>query len=185
MSIEELRTLLAPPSAPDCSSGDWEEVEGSLGLRFPADYREFISTYGSGTTGFLWVASPFSPERINGIPTAMAALLERQRELRESGMIDHPYAIYPEPGGLFPWGGTDNGDDLFWVTSKDGRPESWPVLIHATRDSEVEEHATGMVGFISQAISGQLQSELIPSNAFRRPARFFNRDEVAQGLHEG
>jgi hypothetical protein len=60
-AVEELRRLVPPPETPNGADGDWGACERDLGLRLPADYKEFISTYGSGTLCRLFeIPSPFS-----------------------------------------------------------------------------------------------------------------------------
>ena len=45
-----------------------------------------------------------------------------------------PFNIYPESNGIFPWGRTDNGDDLFWIT--EGKSDNWQIFVLSARDGE-------------------------------------------------
>src|SRR5262249_60436825 len=47
-----LRALAGPPPAGGAPV-DWASVHARLGFRLPADYREFIDTYGPGTFGAI------------------------------------------------------------------------------------------------------------------------------------
>jgi hypothetical protein len=50
-AIRKLTKILPPPSQPVEASGDWDEVERTLGTALPDDYKEFISLYGTGFIG--------------------------------------------------------------------------------------------------------------------------------------
>ena len=52
-----------------------------------------------------------------------------------------PYPVYPEPGGLLPWGGIRDGGYAFWLTGP-GEPVGWPVVLA----SEKCGHWTGSAG---------------------------------------
>lgn len=55
-----------------------------------------------------------------------AGWLDQERGSRNSKPEKCPYPFYPEPGGLLPWAGTDNGDRVCWLT--EGQPDGWTVV---------------------------------------------------------
>jgi hypothetical protein len=131
-----------------------------VGTRLPIDYVYFISSYGSGSiNNFLCVFNPFSSNRYINLVSQIPAVLSALRELREKFPQDFPYPLYFEPDGILPWGGSDDGDNYFWLTK--GSPDKWPVVT-VPRHAEVELFDMPMSIFIARALSGQLQSGAIP-----------------------
>jgi hypothetical protein len=51
---------------------------------------------------------------------------------------DFPRSLFPEEGGLLPWGVTDNGDILNWITSDN--PEKWSILVYDGRSGDAYEY---------------------------------------------
>ena len=93
----------------------------------------------------------------------MRQALGIQEVKRKFGDGEFPYPLYPENGGVLPWGGTDNGDQLYWVTN--GTPNEWTVLINEVRSSNFQEFDYSMTGFICAWIKGDIECELIPYDA--------------------
>lgn len=165
MSLERLKTILSVPDR-IYGSGDiskWKEAEKELGSKFPADYKEFISTYGTGgVCGFLWVYSPFSEnENLN--------FFIRSKEENDAYFIskqefpdDFPRSLFPEEGGLLPWGVTDNGDVLNWITSNN--PEEWSVLVYDGGTGESYEYKNSFTEFIFEILSGNINCNLFPDD---------------------
>lgn len=87
---------------------------------FPEDYKRFIDFHGEGGINeFLWILSPFSEnENLNSIEkfnVMKDAYISMQSEFPEQFSFD----FYNGKTGLFPWGITDNGDELFWNYKRD------------------------------------------------------------------
>ncbi|WP_406277710.1 SMI1/KNR4 family protein [Embleya sp. NBC_00896] len=119
--VARLRLLLPPP----VSGGDevdWEAVERETLLRFPADYREFVESYGGGEIDeYLSVSTPPVP----GSP--YGDLLDR---------VDPALANEDELGALLPEGDlpkllpftfSASGDVAFWL--REGAPDGWRVAV--------------------------------------------------------
>jgi hypothetical protein len=99
---ELLRVLQAPaePAEPALAE-DLDEAERQLGIRLPADYREFAALFGSGSIGgFLHIRNPSSRNEYIRLVDAHEAQVGVLHELRDSGAEELPYPIHPEPGGL-------------------------------------------------------------------------------------
>ena len=101
----------------------------SQGTCFPADFRGYLSYFGTGWLGdFFVIWNPFSKiEYMNWQQQSqetLRAFKEIQREFPE--FFGH-WIFYPEPGGLLPCGRTENGDTLFWVTKN--QPDRWTIAV--------------------------------------------------------
>ena len=87
-------------------------------------------------------------------------ILEADREIRDSFPDDVPEALFPEPGGLHPWAGTDNGDRLYWRT--EGNPDSWSVVVWESRGPQYEDYALTMSGFLVAWLQGDVRIPMFP-----------------------
>jgi hypothetical protein len=160
-TIDDLVALVPPPTNPVDASGDWKEIEDSLGLELPADFKSLIGHYGLGQfVDFITPLTPFGgPARLL---TSARCLLESERPFREANPDKCPYPYYPEAGGLLEWAGTDNGDRLCWVT--DGQPDTWTVVAWNPRGWYYDAHDTSAVGFLHGWLSGGLDTTVFSAN---------------------
>lgn len=59
--INNLISLISPPSQRTFDNSVWTTFESEGNLRLPNDFKEFISIYGGGAVdNFVWVLDPFS-----------------------------------------------------------------------------------------------------------------------------
>jgi hypothetical protein len=122
MAIEDLTAVIAPPENPRDTTGDWGRAESGLGIRYPADFRALIRTYGTGEfLNGLLVYNPLNAWCAGEIPKQ----LKKLRTMRDA--MELPIVIHPESPGLFLWGHDVNGNDFCWLT--DGPPDRWPVVL--------------------------------------------------------
>ena len=114
MSVEKLKKMIRPINEKSISENDWDGVQNEYGIKLPSDYKDIIRIYGAGAINdFLWFFSPFSiNENLN--------LLKRIDEIKNSyeymkdEFPDKEWlSFYNGESGIFPWGITDNGDELF------------------------------------------------------------------------
>lgn len=124
-AMDDLTRLIPAPKQP-VDTGDeqnWSNMEEKIGISLPTNYKNYISTYGSGQIGrFLWIYNPFSNNKNINLLAQSDIVLDALRTIKaEHGESVCPYPIFPEKDGLLPFGRTDNGDDLFWLTK--GNPE--------------------------------------------------------------
>lgn len=139
MTIERLKVLMPPPAAPVFSGSvkDWAAFNDKVGLSFPEDYFALSNIYGSGRflAGEFKIANPFDPDD-EGFATRE---LLTMRERKASAPDAVPYPIYPDPGGLYPFGIDGNGNTFLWLT--DGVSDGWPIACFNSEDySEVVNH---------------------------------------------
>ena len=109
---------------------DWAEIERTVGLRLPEDYKLFSESFPGGWfRRFVRVGKPDHPDgasqQLDGFAMSQ---LETLRAWRAEGHGEFPYPLYPEPGGLLPWGAVRAGGYGFWLTDPSDAPEGWPVV---------------------------------------------------------
>jgi hypothetical protein len=138
----------------------WPAVEESINLKLPGSYKTLIDLFGASSWGnFLQVLSPFDDGRLNFQHWAKQ-VLDADRVSRGQFPSHYPLPLYPEPGGILPWAGTDNGDALYFITA--GPADDWPTVIKGPRSPEFE------VSFLSPALlvhhfaAGTLRSTILP-----------------------
>jgi SMI1-KNR4 cell-wall len=164
MALDDLLAVMPAPGAPfEVPSADaWASIEQRIGATLPKDYKQFIEIYGSGQIAkFIWIFNPFSlNENLN---------LEKQIETQSqvlSELEGHgekvPYKSFPVPGGVLPFGVTDNGDLMFWETIGDS--SVWPVLINESRAPEWETFDMPMSKFLARILAGKLKPNIFPKN---------------------
>lgn len=147
---------------------DWEGVQRKLGLEFPAPYRELMDAYPSlWVDEYLLLLHPLRPA-VRGLVEEWGFYLERQARFGmpyrvkefdpatgETRSTERRYAYYPEPGGLFPWGETENLT-LCWLTDPD--PDQWTVVVC---DQVAHwRYLGGVTDFLADVLSRRLKCPL-------------------------
>jgi uncharacterized protein (TIGR02996 family) len=166
--IDELRRVLPPPKRPLNAVGNWAEVEQELGLRLPSDYKAFLSSYGSGTAGCIEIVSPLGlTQDVREWWANWSGLIGDLAEYEEV-----PYPVFPEPGGLLPFGTLGDVDLLTWRTI--GDPERWPFVYHDREQGFFEIKGLSAVEFILEAVTQRspLMIRLGSENGFDPPCEF-------------
>jgi hypothetical protein len=174
-TVEDLISLAPPPERRvDAGSlSQWTEVEHTLGIVLPDDYKLITNVYGTGDFNDLfYLFNPFSKIKgMNllwhaGIPDSLAKEkksrsahrrvpnLEKYKRLRIEYPKSCPLPPYPEPGGLLPLGGDTNGGEAYWLT--EGRPDQWPLIFLPHGLTPVERHPRSLLEFLVLWLSGEL-----------------------------
>src|SRR5664280_145864 len=114
--MEQLREILPPPpEVPKLTPADWIKAEETIGTPLPSDFKEFVDEYGSGDIGMLLlIPSPLSSDEDTRLVPFVDKTLGLLREIRAAEM-PMPFPIYPEPGGLLPFGEPTEGDVFGWL----------------------------------------------------------------------
>lgn len=176
-AIDALLRLVAPPADPVDGRGDWQQVEAALGLPLPSDFKALTTHYGLGQfVGFITPLTPFGSRDL--LLGAARRLLDGERAFRDQHPDRCPHPFHPEPGGLLPWAGTDNGDRLCWLTEGDD-PDAWPVVAWNPRSWRYETHRTGAAGFLHAWLSGQVTTTVFGPNAHTAAPWFEPHRELA------
>jgi hypothetical protein len=109
----------------------WTVIESSLGLQLPDDYKAMAENLPAGWfRRFVRLVPPAGQTTF--MRPDVAGELDVLRESNAAGDVEVPYPIFPEPGGLLPWGITVSGTLTFWLTQSSD-PGQWPVIIATPR----------------------------------------------------
>ncbi len=125
--MQDLQKLVLPPRFP--LDNDAEQLERNrqvMRIDFPADYLEFGTTYGTGTFRAAYSWEIWSPSR-RGLPLIALYFSRTCNMYKESAYPKPPkLGVYPEMGGLLPFGSSPNGDWICWDTHGDS--SEWTVV---------------------------------------------------------
>jgi len=185
MTIENLIKAVPPPSEPFWAyKGPWGAIEGEIGVTLPPDYKDYIATYGAGY--FMQFMSVFLPKSwtVNLRLGAQVRLKAGSaRDVLLASEEEPPYPIWPDPGGLVAFGGTDNGDELFWLTR--GAPQDWPVVVWY-EDSNVELFDCDMTDFLAGIVTGAIFADVFDEDWPSGEPKFepYSNDDVRQALDD-
>lgn len=162
MSIEQIYTVIPSPEDPIETPDQlvWDTIELDVHA-LPSDYRLYIESYGTGCVdGFIWVFNPGAKNANLNLSDQVRRYSEVLDEINESG-LEARIPIFPEVGGVLPFGVTDNGDLLLWVT--EDHPDRWIVAVLPSRGGLIK-YDTNMTGFLAGVCSGSIVCKAFPTD---------------------
>ena len=167
---DELLSIAPPPKkAIGTGTGqEWALFERHWKLEFPEDFKWLIKTYGSGRfADFFGIAAPFyiskgdiSHEeyvnlRLGGVRYAQTAMPKYAAS----------FPTHPAAGGLFPFGYTDNGGTLFWLT--EGENNQWPIVcMDNAYSKDFNLYRLTLVSFLTKWLRNEIHVVTTPESLF-------------------
>lgn len=157
--LEKLESILSLEKK--SNDYNWKSVEDMFNIQFPIDYKLFINNYGEGGINeFLWIMSPFSEcenlNTVNKFNEMKYAYEVMKKELPE--MCE--FEFWDNGKGLFPWGITDNGDELFWNYTE----HSIEIVIFSSRYADKQVYNSGVVEFLTELIGKKIKCSIFPDD---------------------
>jgi predicted DNA-binding WGR domain protein len=126
-ALVRLAKELPPPEGLKGREVKWDEVEKEVGFTFPTTFKEYISLYGESEWFDLY-SSALYPHSHNKKGEYMKSVRSKLKDVEEVGDEEVNDILYPEPGGLYPFMVSSDGDYYFWkMDSKD--PDQWPLMV--------------------------------------------------------
>lgn len=139
----------------------WRETESKMGIVFPEDYKRFIEQYGAGAiNGFLWILSPFCENKNINLPEKFKVMQASYISIKKEFPDKFWYDFYEAGKGLFPWGITDNGDELFWCFGE-SRTE---IVVFASRYAERVSYPMNMEEFLYKILTKEIVCSIFPDD---------------------
>lgn len=162
MVIDQLLKVLSPPARP-AEGGrnlDWASIANLFGKPLPTDYIMFVELYGSGQVGgWLSVFNPFSKNSNLSLTGQFFRILANVSLSKEQFPESCPFPLLFEPGGLFPWGISIDGDIFCWQTK--GVSGLWTVVVLG-RHSDPEVFQYPFSEFLAKCITSEISCNAIP-----------------------
>ncbi|WTX00141.1 hypothetical protein OG216_45355 [Streptomycetaceae bacterium NBC_01309] len=126
--FDALTQLVPPPEEPWLGDGmTWDDLRAAVGSRLPREYMTLMETYGAGSWNGWWRFLPPLDSQEIGVLDKARDCLSTYADFREEFPEMYPLAIWPEPGGFFPFALSIDGDYLGWLTQ--GDPDQWPLIV--------------------------------------------------------
>ncbi|MFE9933384.1 SMI1/KNR4 family protein [Streptomyces sp. NPDC005533] len=141
---------------------DWGEVERTLAVELPDDYKELIGVYGgSNWDDYLYVLEPDCPNKHYDLLTWAKYQFE---DLQDLWTVEkRPAELEPEGSVVIPWATTDNGECLYWLVLPGVEPNEWSVMVNEASGPRWESYSLSCTQFLAAALTGELQSNILSS----------------------
>jgi len=128
--LEKLTKLMPPPANAPRRDVEWGRVEESLGVKYPPDFKEFVSVY-NGCTWCDHVTPIYctgkSIEEIDAFREDLAEIFGYfEGNTYDEQFEEVEYPPYDEEGGLLPFLADHGGAYYCWI--RDGDPADWRIL---------------------------------------------------------
>ena len=173
MNFAPIENVIQRPAQPQ-EVGEirgWNSIEEHLRVELPDDYKKFIHLFGTGSINtFLFILNPFSSNQY--VNLLRRGQTEREAFLTSKAHFPKHYVdnVFPEPGGLLPFGVTDNGEVLYWRTV--GRSKDWTVTVYESRGPKHFSYEGGMEAFLSCVLTGSIICTVLPRGFIKPTPKF-------------
>ncbi|MDQ0945454.1 hypothetical protein [Streptomyces sp. V1I1] len=105
----------------------WETTEAWLGTGLPGDYKQLVQIFGCGSfDGCLDMFLPNGPSGCLDIVEHALSMASWDNE--DGNSLWAPHRLFPAPGGLLQWAGSEREDSFYWLT-EGADPDRWPILV--------------------------------------------------------
>ncbi|MFI6415367.1 histone-like nucleoid-structuring protein Lsr2 [Streptomyces sp. NPDC050585] len=167
-SLSELIELCPPPI--EAPAVDWADVENSLRLRLPQDYKDLAAAYGPGAfCDFIRIYHPRSATQWVNLTGPMPATIRAQLQ----HALDRGTSIPYRPGEMFAIGVTDNGNHLFWIIDEQQEdPNTWCIAVNEARGPRWYTYDGTLTDFLTAVLSGRLHVPMFPHDLLSRGVTF-------------
>ncbi|MFD3469295.1 SMI1/KNR4 family protein [Streptomyces sp. NPDC058682] len=155
------RLLEIAPAPGQPRHKDWVEVERTLAVELPDDYKELIGVYGgSNWDDYLYVLEPDCPNRhydlLKWAQYQFEDLVDLWRVEKKPAELDTEGSV------VIPWATTDNGECLYWLVLPGLEPNEWTVMVNEVSD-RWEHYPVSCTEFLASVLTGELQSNILSS----------------------
>ncbi|MCF2860457.1 SMI1/KNR4 family protein [Pseudoalteromonas sp. SMS1] len=126
---------------------DFLKLEEKLGVTLPNDYKSICMKFDIG--GFYSYLYLFSPKMEGGVDTVHKKIsnnIDMMLENLDGFPEFYDYKVFPEKGGLLPFGYSDNIDYLCWVC--EGESSEWKVAVRSQDGYDVEYFDYTLIDFL-------------------------------------
>jgi len=106
---------------------DWAAVEARLGTPLPGDYKRLIEIFGRPGAFDDYLQLQFPDAHVESMDIVRDTEWLDEWVRTHGSRLRDPYPVYPAPGGVLKWAGTEPGEGFYWLTG-DPDPDRWPVL---------------------------------------------------------
>ncbi|EME61655.1 SMI1/KNR4 family protein [Amycolatopsis decaplanina] len=139
----------------------WAAVELDLGLALPSDYKALLTKFPGGVFRQIVIDSPVADDQAwaeykNALDELLQILGDEDLEYLDN--VD--YHLYPEPGGLLPWGADGQGGTFCWITDSSDR-DHWRIAYHDQSADQWREHPGPVTQLLYEILTNTGQDNLL------------------------
>jgi len=87
--------------------------------------------------------------------------LDYLREVRASGESSFPFPVFPEPGGVLPWGSIRSPGHAYWLTGPED-PDDWPVIAATHNGGYWDRFDGSACQFLAEVAAGRYEASVFP-----------------------
>lgn len=172
MAVSDLTAVVAPPAEPAYEPGDWDRLEGELGMPLPTDYKQAVAAYGDGCFGdFIHLYQPASTNPDHDLLRPRRTDFDALRVIQCDYPEDVPYRL-TDPAELLPVGLSDNGDVIYWHVRDPKNPDGWTIVVNDSREPEWSTFPGGITDFLAELLTGRTRISVFPAKFPHRAATF-------------
>jgi hypothetical protein len=160
LTIESLMAVVPPPAAPSqIFRGPWGPVEAKIGRELPPDYKDFVRLYGGGCffDDTVWINAAGATNSHVRLESQVPLICGTFTAFGDDRL---PYRLWPAADGLIPFGGTLDGDYIFWLP--EGGPAAWKVVVWGRGLQEFEVFDCDATDFLAGLVSGEILPRQFP-----------------------
>lgn len=140
---------------------EWKRIEDLFNIQFPIDYKLFLNNYGEGgINDFLWILSPFSDYENLNIVYKFKEIKEAYEKMKKELPEICEFEFWENGKGIFPWGITDNGDELFWNFTE----KSVDIVVFSSRYSDKQVFCCGIIEFLVDLLGRKIKCSIFPDD---------------------
>ena len=167
-AVDQLTHVL--PLPPSGQSKDWDAVSREVGTELPADYKQFIETFGGGYVDrHLWVLEPGCANEHYDLVTGVKNGDEALEDLWE--LEEKPQEL-ANGGRLIVWATTDNGEVGYWLARPGQSPDEWTVMVNDESGTVWEHFDMGLARFLLSTLTGSVISGILSYTYPKDPHSF-------------
>lgn len=161
MQLNELEKIM-PALESVSEPRRWNDVESSLAIELPNDYKRFIDKYGTGWIGdFLLVLDPSSVTERYNLVRSSVDILGNYQSSKESFPQYYSHTIFNGKNGIFPCGITDNADVIYWEYENG---EQKNIVVYNARGGDYFSIESTLTDFIYGVLAKTIVCDRFPED---------------------
>ncbi|RSN60626.1 hypothetical protein DMH01_15125 [Amycolatopsis sp. WAC 04182] len=150
----------------------WAEVESELGTALPVDYKELLTRFPGGVFRRITIYSPVANEQAwteykYNLDQLLWILGDEDLEYLDKVN----YRLFPEPGGLLPWGGDGQGGTFCWITES-ADPDTWKIAYYSQGADEWSEHPGPVTKLLYEILTNKGEDNILGWDFRRLPLEY-------------
>lgn len=131
-------------------------LDDMYNIELPIDYKLMLQVYNKELyfNNFIYVLNLYNEF------DKVAEMCFSYRISKSKFPNDFLHSVYPDKNGILPCAVTDNGDEIYWLTSND----IWTLIIYESRMSNYYKYNMTISEFIYRIINKEIICPIFPED---------------------